>query len=229
MTSIDELLRATAVCKHYTLGDAPIEVLKGVDLGVVRGEIVAIVGASGVGKSTLLHILGGLDHPSSGTVVIDGVDIFALSDADRAVVRNRQIGFVFQFHHLLRDFTALENVMMPLMIAGLSPTKARPQARQLLCAVGLDERFSHLPSELSGGEAQRVAVARALVTQPAVVLADEPSGNLDVARSEELHALLWDLARSRSQTFVIVTHDRHLAARADRVVEMEDGRLVGKG
>lgn len=229
MTSTDELLRATDVCKHYMLGDARIEVLKGVDLGVVRGEIVAVVGASGVGKSTLLHILGGLDHPSSGTVVIDGVDLFALSDAARARFRNRQIGFVFQFHHLLRDFTALENVMMPLMIAGLSPTKARPQARQLLGAVGLDERLSHLPSELSGGEAQRVAVARALVTQPAVVLADEPSGNLDVARSEELHALLWDLARSQNQTFVIVTHDRHLAARADRVVEMEDGRLAGKG
>ena len=226
---MDELLRATGVCKHYALGNARIEVLKGVDLGVVRGEIVAVVGASGVGKSTLLHILGGLDHPSSGTVAIDGVDIFALSDAERAVFRNRQIGFVFQFHHLLRDFTALENVMMPLMIAGLAPNEARPQARQLLGAVGLDERLSHLPAELSGGEAQRVAVARALVAQPAVVLADEPSGNLDVARSGELHALLWDLARSRNQTFVIVTHDRHLAGRADRVVEMEDGRLVGKG
>ena len=223
---MDELLRATGVCKHYVLGDAHIEVLKGVDLGIVRGEIVAVVGASGVGKSTLLHIMGGLDHPSSGTVAIDGVDIFALSDAERAKFRNRQIGFVFQFHHLLRDFTALENVMMPLMIAGLSPSEARAPAQQLLHAVGLAERLAHLPAELSGGEAQRVAVARALVTQPAVVLADEPSGNLDVARSEDLHALLWDLARSRSQTFVIVTHDRHLAGRADRVVEMEDGRLV---
>ena len=223
---MDELLRATGVCKHYVLGDAHIEVLKGVDLGIVRGEIVAVVGASGVGKSTLLHIMGGLDHPSSGTVAIDGVDIFALSDAERAKFRNRQIGFVFQFHHLLRDFTALENVMMPLMIAGLSPSEARLPAQQLLHAVGLAERLAHLPAELSGGEAQRVAVARALVTQPAVVLADEPSGNLDVARSEDLHALLWDLARSRSQTFVIVTHDRHLADRADRVVEMEDGRLV---
>ena len=166
---MDELLRATGICKHYVLGDTHIEVLKGVDLGVVRGEIVAVVGASGVGKSTLLHILGGLDHPVSGTVVIDGVDIFALSDTDRAKFRNRQIGFVFQFHHLLRDFTALENVMMPLMIAGVSSDEARVPAQKLLCDVGLEQRLAHLPSELSGGEAQRVAVARALVTQPAVV------------------------------------------------------------
>ena len=158
---MDELLRATGVCKHYVLGDTHIEVLKGVDLGVVRGEIVAVVGASGVGKSTLLHIMGGLDHPASGTVVIDGVDIFALSDTDRAKFRNRRIGFVFQFHHLLRDFTALENVMMPLMIAGDSHDEARVPAQKLLCDVGLEKRLAHLPSELSGGEAQRVAVARA--------------------------------------------------------------------
>ena len=223
---MDELLRATGIHKHYMLGDAKIEVLRGVDFEVARGEIVAIVGASGVGKSTLLHILGGLDQPSAGNVALNGVDVFALSDADRAVWRNRQIGFVFQFHHLLRDFTALENVMMPLMIAGVSPDEARDPARQLLCAVGLEKRLTHLPSELSGGEAQRVAVARALVAQPRVVLADEPSGNLDVARSEELHRLIWDLAKSRDQTFVIVTHDQHLADRADRVVEMQDGRLV---
>ena len=223
---MDELLRATGVCKHYVLGDTHIEVLKGVNLEVVRGEIIAVVGASGVGKSTLLHIMGGLDHPASGTIVIDGVDIFALSDTDRAKFRNRQIGFVFQFHHLLRDFTALENVMMPLMIAGISHDEARGPAQKLLCDVGLEKRLAHLPSELSGGEAQRVAVARALVTQPAVVLADEPSGNLDVARSAELHALIWELARTRHQTCIIVTHDQYLAARADRVVEMEDGRLL---
>jgi len=220
-----ELLTATGIHKHYVLGDARIEVLKGVDFEVARGAIVAVVGASGVGKSTLLHILGGLDQPSSGQIVIDGVDVGALSDADRAQFRNSQIGFVFQFHHLLRDFTALENVMMPLMIAGASPDEAREPAQQLLSAVGLDKRLTHLPAELSGGEAQRVAVARALVTKPAVVLADEPSGNLDAWRSEALHALIWDLARSRDQTFVIVTHDQPLADRADRVVEMKDGRL----
>ena len=223
---MDKLLRATGIHKHYVLGDAEIEVLKGVDFEVGRAEIVAVVGASGVGKSTLLHILGGLDKPSAGHVVIDDVDVFDLSDAKRASWRNRQIGFVFQFHHLLRDFTALENVMMPLLIAGVSSDEAREPAQKLLEAVGLSKRLVHLPSELSGGEAQRVAVARALVAQPAVVLADEPSGNLDVARSEELHRLIWDLAQSRGQTFVIVTHDQHLADRADRVVEMQDGQLA---
>jgi lipoprotein-releasing system ATP-binding protein len=223
---MDELLCATGIYKHYTLGDSDLEVLKGVDFAVARGEIVAIVGASGVGKSTLLHILGGLDHPSSGTVAIDGVDVFSLSDADRAQLRNQKVGFVFQFHHLLRDFTALENVMMPLMISGVSAAEAREPARDLLQSVDLEKRLDHLPAELSGGEAQRVAVARALIAQPAVVLADEPSGNLDVVRSEALHELIWELAQSRNQTFVIVTHDQHLAERADRVVHMQDGCIV---
>ena len=221
-----ELLCATDISKQYVLGDATIDVLRGVNFEAQEGEIVAVVGASGVGKSTLLHILGGLDTPSAGQVVVDGVDIFALSDTERAQLRNAKIGFVFQFHHLLRDFTALENVMMPLLIAGTSRDEAIKPAEDLLSAVGLAERLAHLPSELSGGEAQRVAVARALVAQPAVVLADEPSGNLDVARSDELHGLILDLAKSRKQTFVIVTHDHRLADRADRIVEMVDGRLV---
>lgn len=221
-----DLLFARGLHKHYRSGEARIDVLKGIDLTVKQGEIVAVVGASGVGKSTLLHLLGGLDHPSDGSVFVGEQDVFALSDADRARFRNKHIGFVFQFHHLLNDFTALENAMMPLLISGMSLDEARGPAETLLQAVGLGARFSHLPSELSGGEAQRVAVARALVAAPDVVLADEPSGNLDVARSRELHALLWDLAKSRHQTFVIATHDMALAERADRVVRMEDGNIV---
>jgi len=223
---MNELLRATGLHKHYRAGEAQIDVLKGVDLRLSRGEIVAVMGPSGVGKSTLLHLLGGLDHPSSGSVVIGDTDVFALSDADLARFRNRHIGFVFQFHHLLSDFTALENVMMPLLIAGVVALEAHGQALDLLRMVGLESRMDHLPSELSGGEAQRVAVARALVASPDVVLADEPSGNLDAVRSAELHALIWNLARSRNQAFVIATHDRTLAERADRLVHMEDGRIV---
>lgn len=220
------MLRATQIHKAYLTGTGQIDVLLGIDFEVQKGEIVAVMGPSGVGKSTLLHILGGLDAPTSGGVVIDNTDVFALSDANRAHFRNQNVGFVFQFHHLLSDFTALENVMMPLLIAGTSLQDATEPALQLLQAVGLEKRIDHLPAELSGGEAQRVAVARALVTQPKVVLADEPSGNLDVGRSTELHALIWDLARSRGQTFVIATHDSELSKRADRVVHMADGRIV---
>ncbi|MDA0710852.1 MAG: ABC transporter ATP-binding protein [bacterium] len=208
------------------MGDGQIDVLRGIDFEVEKGEIIAVMGPSGVGKSTLLHILGGLDNPSSGRVYVDGVDVFGLSDADRAHFRNRHVGFVFQFHHLLSDFTALENVMMPLLISGMSHTDARQPAAVLLGSVGLSHRVDHLPAELSGGEAQRVAVARALVANPKVVLADEPSGNLDAGRSSELHALIWELARSRGQTFVIATHDAELAKRADRVVRMADGGIV---
>lgn len=221
-----EVLQAHGLCKYFETGDARLDVLTGVDLSVNRGEIVAVVGPSGVGKSTLLHILGGLDHPSAGSVVIDGTDVFLLSDADRARFRNQHIGFVFQFHHLLSDFTALENTMMPLLIAGVPIEKARDPAVKLLKSVGLDRRMDHLPSELSGGEAQRVAVARALIAQPKIVLADEPSGNLDVARSIELHALICDLAQSRAQTFVIATHDATLSERADRVVHMASGCMA---
>jgi len=220
------LLKATQIFKAYPTGNGQIDVLRGIDFEVKKGEIVAVVGPSGVGKSTLLHILGGLDDPSAGQVWIDDTEVFALSDADRAHFRNKHVGFVFQFHHLLSDFTALENVMMPLLISGVSQENARQPAEILLEAVGLSERVDHLPAELSGGEAQRVAVARALVAQPKVVLADEPSGNLDVGRSTDLHRIIWDLARSRGQTFVIATHDSELSKRADRVVHMADGHIV---
>lgn len=220
------LLEAQGITRQYRMGSAVLEVLKGIDLSVRQGEVVAVVGPSGVGKSTLLHILGGLDRPSSGSVRVDATDVFALPDAERARFRNRSVGFVFQFHHLLSDFTALENVMLPLLIQGQDADRAREPARRLLLAVGLSERLDHLPSELSGGEAQRVAVARALVAEPRLVLADEPSGNLDVERSAELHEMIWRLARELDQTFIIVTHDPDLAARADRVIRLEDGRIA---
>ena len=220
------LLKAEGLTKHYTIGSADLAVLKGVDLAVGQGEVVVVVGPSGVGKSTLLHLLGGLDHPTSGSLHIDGTDVLGLSDDARARFRNRCIGFVFQFHHLLSDFTAVENVMMPLMIQGRSVGDAQAAAAGLLARVGLAERATHLPSELSGGESQRVAVARALVAGPRLVLADEPSGNLDAARSSDLHDMIWQLARDLKQTFVIATHDSLLADRADRVLEMADGRIV---
>ncbi len=220
------LLEAADLVKRYRVGGSEIQVLKGVALSVAHGEVVAVVGPSGVGKSTLLHILGGLDRPTGGTVRVDGNDVFALSDTERARFRNESVGFVFQFHHLLNDFTAEENVMLPLMIQGRPVSEAQAAAGELLNAVGLFQRRAHLPSELSGGESQRVAVARALVGRPRLVLADEPSGNLDAEHSRELHDLIWRLAGSLKQTFVIATHDQALAARADRVVRMEDGRIV---
>ena len=223
------LLEAADLVKRYRVGGSEIQVLTDVALSVAHGEVVAVVGPSGVGKSTLLHILGGLDRPTGGTVRVDGNDVFALSDTERARFRNESVGFVFQFHHLLNDFTAEENVMLPLMIQGRPVSEAQAAAGELLNAVGLFQRRAHLPSELSGGESQRVAVARALVGRPRLVLADEPSGNLDAEHSRELHDLIWRLAGSLKQTFVIATHDQALAARADRVVRMEDGRIVGDG
>jgi lipoprotein-releasing system ATP-binding protein len=211
----------------YRGGDGnPIEVLAGVDFGIDRGEFVAIVGASGSGKSTLLHLLGALDTPTGGTVQLAGRSYESESAEGLAAIRNRRIGFVFQFHHLLREFTALENVMMPLLIAGEPDSRARSRAEELLAAVGLAGRMSHRPNQLSGGEQQRAAVARALAADPLVVLADEPSGNLDSGNSERLHQLFAHLSREFETALVVVTHNRLLAARADRVLSLEGGRLV---
>ena len=221
------ILEAQGLRKLYRGGDgAPIEVLSGVDLAVARGEFVAIVGASGSGKSTLLHLLGALDTPSSGQVRLDGLLYAEQTAAALAAVRNRKIGFVFQFHHLLREFSALENVMMPLLIAGEPEDRARSRAEELLATVGLAGRMTHRPSQLSGGEQQRAAVARALAADPRVVLADEPSGNLDYANSERLHELFARLAREFETALVVVTHNRLLAGRADRVLSLDGGRLV---
>jgi lipoprotein-releasing system ATP-binding protein len=221
------ILEAAGLRKVYQGGDGlPIEVLSGVDLAVSRGEFVAIVGSSGSGKSTLLHLLGALDLPSGGTVQLDGRQYSDLDPDALATVRNRKIGFVFQFHHLLREFTALENVMLPLLIAGEEEAKARSRAEELLAAVGLAGRMSHRPAALSGGEQQRAAVARALAADPLVVLADEPSGNLDAANSERLHQLFGRLSREFETALVVVTHNRSLAGRADRVLSLEGGRLV---
>lgn len=221
------VLAAQQVRKVYEGGDGtPLEVLAGVDLEVHRGEFVSIVGASGAGKSTLLHLLGALDAPTSGRVNLDGLDYANATALELDAVRNQKLGFVFQFHHLLREFTALENVMMPLLIAGRGEAEARVRATEVLASVSLATRLTHLPSQLSGGEQQRVAVARALANDPRVILADEPSGNLDHAHSERLHDLLAALTREFETALVVVTHNRLLAARADRVVAMEGGRLV---
>lgn len=222
------ILEARGVRKTYHGGDnQPVEVLTGVDLAVRRGEIVAVVGASGAGKSTLLHLLGALDRPTAGDVQLDGISFSALDDQARDHLRNRQIGFVFQFHHLLREFTALENVMMPLLIAGVPETKARNRAEELLAQVDLAGRMTHRPSALSGGEQQRCAVARALVHDPRLLLADEPSGNLDFVNSGRVHDLLLSLVRSLETALVVVTHNRALAERADRILLLDGGRLQG--
>ena len=220
------VLEAVDLTKSYRGGDGGlIAVLDGANLSVARGEMVAIVGASGAGKSTLLHILGALDVPDSGTVSIDGKLLSGLTDDTLAELRNRKVGFVFQFHHLLREFSALENVMMPLRIAGVPDAEAQQRAAAQLERVGLAGRMHHRPAELSGGEQQRTAVARALVVEPAVLLADEPSGNLDHFNSERLHDLFSTLARDASVGIVVVTHNRSLAGRANRVLALEDGRL----
>ena len=217
------MLRLEDIRKSFATGADRLEVLKGVDLTVGEGEIVAIVGPSGVGKSTLLHIMGALDVPTSGKVYLRDTDVFAMSETERAAFRNRTVGFVFQFHHLLRELTALENVMMPCLVGGMERDQAASRAEELLAAVRLSGRADHRPGELSGGEEQRAAVARALATRPLMVLADEPSGNLDRASSDELHDLIWGLRESIGQTFVIVTHNPDLFERADRVVVLKEG------
>jgi len=221
------ILTARGLRKTYRGGDGSIlDVLQNVDLSVFRGEVVAIVGASGAGKSTLLHLLGALDEPTSGEIALDGVTYASLAQAKRDELRNKRLGFVFQFHHLLREFTALENVMMPMLIGGAPLEKARSRAEELLAAVGLAGRMTHRPAMLSGGEQQRCAVARALVQDPRVVLADEPSGNLDHANSLRLHDLLFGLSREFETALVVVTHNRALAERADRVLLLDNGRLT---
>ena len=222
-----KVLEARDLAKSYRGGDGGlIHVLSGVTLEVARGEMVAIVGASGTGKSTLLHLLGALDQPTRGYVVLDGQPVHGRSDEDLAAMRNSKVGFVFQFHHLLREFSALENVMMPMRIAGWDMKKARGRAEELLARVGLTGRMHHRPGELSGGEQQRTAVARALAVDPVVLLADEPSGNLDHMNAERLHDLFAELARDMELGLVVVTHNRSLAARADRVLLLDDGRLT---
>ncbi len=218
------LIRAEKLWKVY--GDRHrVEVLKDLSLSVERGEKVVIVGQSGVGKSTLLHVLGALDRPSAGAVLFDGVDLAALGDGELAEFRNREVGFIFQFHHLLPDFTALENTMMPALIRGMSWGDAATRARAVLVQVGLERRLKHKPGELSGGEQQRVAVARAIVLSPRVVLADEPTGNLDPSTAEDVHRLLAELNRAQGITLVIVTHNDALTALADRSLRLQDGRL----
>jgi len=221
------VLRAEALGKTYVGGDgSTLQILADVNFEVAAGEFVAIVGASGAGKSTLLHLLGALDRPTTGRIALDGVDYASCDTTALEQIRNRHLGFVFQFHHLLRDFTALENVMLPTRIGGASTAAAEARARELLTQVGLADRVQHRPQQLSGGEQQRVAVARALANKPRVVLADEPSGNLDHLQSDRLHDLLGGLTRDFETALVVVTHNRALAARADRVLAVEGGRLV---
>jgi lipoprotein-releasing system ATP-binding protein len=221
------VLSARGLGKAYQTPRGRLQVLQDLDLDVPRGMVLAIVGASGSGKSTLLNILGTLDRPDGGTLEIGGRRVDGLGDRELAPLRAQRIGFVFQFHHLLPEFTAEENVMLPRLIVGEAPGAARDRAQAALAAVGLAERWDHHPSQLSGGEAQRVAVARALVGEPELVLADEPSGNLDQRSAAQLHELVGSLARERHQTFVLVTHNDRLAAVADRVLTLEGGRLTG--
>jgi lipoprotein-releasing system ATP-binding protein len=216
------MIEATDIKKSY----GSLLVLKGIDFRAKEAEVISIVGASGAGKSSLLQILGTLSRPDSGRVIIDGTDLFSLGSNALADFRNRKIGFVFQFHHLLPEFTAKENVAIPALIAKESTARANKRAEELLVSLGLGERLDHKPSELSGGEQQRVAIARALMNNPSVILADEPSGNLDTATKREIHSLFFELRERYGQTIIIVTHDRELASMSDRVLEMKDGAFL---
>jgi len=229
MNDSERVMEATGVERSFRQGPIDLQVLQGVNLSVRAGERLAIIGASGSGKTTLLQILGGLDRPTAGRVKIAGSDIHALDEKSRGELRNRTLGFIYQFHHLLPEFSALENVAMPLLVRRVPRQEAENSARTILQRVGLGERLIHRPHELSGGERQRAAVARALVTNPRIVLADEPTGNLDGGNAESVFALMLELNRELATSLIVVTHDRRLAARMDRILELDRGNLVERG
>lgn len=219
------IISVRGLSKSFRMGNTEVAVLRGIDLDIPKGEMLSIVGASGVGKSTLLHVIGALDKPTSGQVIYDGRDVFSMSNGELAIFRNRNVGFVFQFHHLLPEFSALENVLIPSMIGGMEPKEAKHRAEALLEEVGLSGRLTHRPGELSGGEQQRVAIARALMTEPKVILADEPTGNLDTHTAQSVHELLKKLNHEKGLTSIIVTHNEKLAEMGDRTVRMVDGLI----